>query len=224
MFVRLTGETAEITASRIILPKAIHAMKRNRPWRRPMPQPSAGGPWLYPAEFRAACREGRFSGTTSGVCPGFAQAHRIVLPSVLAGDFRSFCGRNPRPCPLLAASERPVLGPLAPGADLRTDLPRYRIARRDQCPAPARRASRCPTVIVWVEHRTGGIGMAAAGEAQILTHRLAYNMSAGVKNAGHNGGVDFRGVAFQSTAAVHHGDAGDTDVVLDGQGFSRQRP
>ena len=90
---------------------------------------AAGGPWLDPTELRAACREGRFTGTTSGVCPGFAQANLIVLPRSLAGDFRSFCERNPRPCPLLAASEGPVLGPLAPGADLRTDLPRYRIAR-----------------------------------------------------------------------------------------------
>ena len=89
----------------------------------------ARGPWLDPAEFRAVCREGRFTGTTSGVCPGFAQANLIVLPRSLAGDFRSFCERNPRPCPLLAVSERPVLGPLAPAADLRTDLPRYRIAR-----------------------------------------------------------------------------------------------
>ena len=90
----------------------------------------AGGPWFDPAEFRAACREGRFTGTTSGVCPGFAQANLIVLPRSLAGDFQSFCERNPRPCPLLAMSGQPVLGPLAPGADLRTDLPRYRVARR----------------------------------------------------------------------------------------------
>ncbi len=86
-------------------------------------------PWRIPAQLRAACREGRFTETTSGVCPGFAQANLLVLPGPLAGDFRSFCERNPRPCPLLAVSERPVLGPLAPGADLRTDLPRYRIAR-----------------------------------------------------------------------------------------------
>ena len=90
---------------------------------------SAGGPWLDPAAFRAACRDGRFAGTTSGVCPGFAQANLLVLPRSLADDFRSFCGRNPRPCPLLGVSDHPVLGPLAPGADLRTDLPRYRVTR-----------------------------------------------------------------------------------------------
>ena len=63
------------------------------------------------------------------MCRGFAQANLIVLPRSLAGDFRTFCERNPRPCPLLAVSEHPVLDSLAPGADLRTDLPRYRITR-----------------------------------------------------------------------------------------------
>ena len=90
---------------------------------------SAGGPWLDPAAFRAACRDGRFTGTTSGVCPGFAQANLLVLPRSLADHFRTFCERNPRPCPLLGVSDHPVLGPLAPGADLRTDLPRYRVTR-----------------------------------------------------------------------------------------------
>ena len=88
------------------------------------------GSFLEPAAFRAACRAGRFTGTTSGVCPGYAQANLIALPRSLAADFRSFCERNPRPCPLLAVSEGPVLRALAPGADLRTDLPRYRVAGR----------------------------------------------------------------------------------------------
>jgi len=91
---------------------------------------SAGDSPLEPAAFRAACREGRFTGTTSGVCPGYAQANLIALPRSLAADFRSFCERNPRPCPLLAVSEEPVLRALAPGADLRTDVPRYRVAAR----------------------------------------------------------------------------------------------
>ena len=89
----------------------------------------AAAPLSDPAGLRAACREGRFTETTSGLCPGFAQANLIVLPRSLAGDFRSFCERNPRPCPLLAMSDRPVLGSLARGADLRTDLPRYRVTR-----------------------------------------------------------------------------------------------
>ncbi len=87
-------------------------------------------PLAHPAALRAACRDGAFEGTTSGACPGFAQANLIVLPRSLAGDFRTFCERNPKPCPLLLMSESPVLTTLAPGADLRTDVPRYRISRR----------------------------------------------------------------------------------------------
>ena len=88
------------------------------------------GPLSHPAALRAACRNGGFDETTSGACAGFAQANLIVLPRSLAGDFRTFCERNPKPCPLLLMSETPVLTALAPGADLRTDLPRYRVTRR----------------------------------------------------------------------------------------------
>lgn len=95
---------------------------------RSVPPPEPPGP---PA-LRAACREGRFRETTSGVCQGYAQANLIALPKRLAPDFAAFCERNPRPCPLLAVSGAPVLGALAPGADLRTDLPRYRVFRRGE--------------------------------------------------------------------------------------------
>jgi uncharacterized protein YcsI (UPF0317 family) len=84
---------------------------------------------LSPRDVRAATRAGRFDGPTSGLCPGFAQANLVALPREYAYDFLLFCHRNPRPCPLLevidAGSTEPGL--LAPGADLRTDLPRYRI-------------------------------------------------------------------------------------------------
>lgn len=94
-------------------------------------------PLSDPASLRAACRDGRFAETTSGACPGFAQANLIVLPRSLAGDFRMFCDLNPRPCPLLLMSESPVLTVLAPGADLRTDLPRYRVVRGGGPPVEA---------------------------------------------------------------------------------------
>lgn len=93
---------------------------------------------MRPAEVRAACRRGEFRGGTSGRCPGFAQANLIALPGPLAGDFRRFCERNPRPCPLLAVSEGPAgaaaLEAVAAGADLRTDLPRYRVWRGGEEP------------------------------------------------------------------------------------------
>jgi uncharacterized protein YcsI (UPF0317 family) len=78
---------------------------------------------------RLACRNEGFSGQTSGLANGFAQANLVVLPAEFAGDFREFCRRNPKPCPLLDVTDpgSPVPSRVAPDADLRTDLPRYRI-------------------------------------------------------------------------------------------------
>jgi uncharacterized protein YcsI (UPF0317 family) len=78
---------------------------------------------------RARIRTGHYVGPTSGLAPGFAQANLVVLPADYALDFARFCVRNPKPCPLLevtdTGSPRPMT--LAPDADLRTDLPRYRV-------------------------------------------------------------------------------------------------
>ena len=78
---------------------------------------------------RARIRAGHCVGPTSGLAPGFAQANLVVLPADNALDFARFCVRNPKPCPLLevtdTGSPRPMT--LAPDADLRTDLPRYRV-------------------------------------------------------------------------------------------------
>ncbi|HMB37300.1 MAG TPA: hypothetical protein VKV41_24855, partial [Methylomirabilota bacterium] len=83
----------------------------------------------HPREIRADIRSGKLSGVTAGLGPGFVQANMAVLPKDDAYDFLLFCQRNPRPCPLIevtdAGSPEPV--GVAPGADLRTDLPRYRI-------------------------------------------------------------------------------------------------
>jgi uncharacterized protein YcsI (UPF0317 family) len=80
---------------------------------------------------RNACRAGSFSGQTSGLAPGFAQANLVVLPQAVAADFLLFCQRNPKPCPLLDVCEpgSPIPRRAAPAADLRTDLPRYRLWR-----------------------------------------------------------------------------------------------
>jgi uncharacterized protein YcsI (UPF0317 family) len=80
---------------------------------------------------RGRIRAGEHAGPTSGLAPGFAQANLVVLPVDDALDFLRFCVRNPKPCPLLevtdTGSPRPSM--LAPDADLRTDLPRYRVFR-----------------------------------------------------------------------------------------------
>jgi O-6-methylguanine DNA methyltransferase len=91
------------------------------------------------AEVRAACRTGQLTGHTSGLAPGYAQANLCIVPEEYAFDFLLFCTRNPQACPVLevTAPGNPILPAgtggagtgTAPGADLRTDFPRYRIWR-----------------------------------------------------------------------------------------------
>lgn len=80
-------------------------------------------------QVRKACRSQEFADQTSGLAPGFAQANLVVLPREAAAEFLLFCQRNPKPCPLLDVTEPgdPAPRRAAPQADLRTDLPRYRV-------------------------------------------------------------------------------------------------
>ena len=82
-----------------------------------------------PAELRALFRSGELARPTSGMAPGRVQANLVVLPKDLAFDFLLFCQRNPKPCPLLEVVEAGSSEPeaFAPGADLRTDVPMYRV-------------------------------------------------------------------------------------------------
>ena len=81
------------------------------------------------AEVRKACRLGDLTGPTPGLALGFVQANLVVLPKDWAFDFLLFCQRNPKPCPLLDVTDNGDAEPMfvAPGADLRTDLPAYRV-------------------------------------------------------------------------------------------------
>ena len=81
-----------------------------------------------PAEVRAAFRTGLVR-PTAGLCQGYAQANLITLPRAAAADFAEFARLNPKPCPLLDVLDGTVRPPIAPGADLRIDLPLYRIWR-----------------------------------------------------------------------------------------------
>jgi uncharacterized protein YcsI (UPF0317 family) len=86
------------------------------------------------AAVRQRCRSGEWTGPTCGLALGFAQANLVVLPRDLAFDFLLFCRRNPKPCPLLDVCEAGDGEPraIAPGADIRTDLPRYRVYQRGE--------------------------------------------------------------------------------------------
>jgi uncharacterized protein YcsI (UPF0317 family) len=87
-----------------------------------------------PDQIRSACRAGEHTGHTAGLAPGFAQANLVVVSKEFAFDFLVFCQRNPKPCPVLDVTEIGSSDPVqtAPGANLRTDLPRYRVYRRGE--------------------------------------------------------------------------------------------
>src|SRR5216110_951644 len=83
----------------------------------------------HPREIRRDIRNGKLTGITAGLGANHVQANLAVLPRDYAYDFLLFCQRNPRPCPLLEVTDVGSAEPVgvAPGADLRTDIPRYRI-------------------------------------------------------------------------------------------------
>lgn len=85
---------------------------------------------------------------TSGVAPGFTQANMIVLPRDWAFDFLLYAQRNPKACPVLDVSDpgsHTTL--LAPDADLRRDIPLYRIWRDGKLSEETADAS-----AAWAEH------------------------------------------------------------------------
>src|SRR5687768_13607013 len=86
------------------------------------------------AEVRRRARCGELAEPTPAVALGFVQANLVVVPRDLAFDFLLFCQRNPKPCPLLDVTEPGSPEPrlTAPGADLRTDLPRYCVYRNGE--------------------------------------------------------------------------------------------
>ncbi len=87
-----------------------------------------------PGETRRLIRCGELIRPTCGLAPGYAQANLVILPREIAFDFFLFCQRNPKPCPVLEVLEpgsyRPTL--TAHDADLRVDVPRYRVFRNGE--------------------------------------------------------------------------------------------
>ena len=90
---------------------------------------------LHPTEIRKLIRKGEWKGSTEGCAQEFAQANLAILPAKNAFDFLLFCQRNPKPCPLLEVTEpgQYLLKDIAEGADIRTDLPRYRVYEKGEC-------------------------------------------------------------------------------------------
>ncbi|MDB5865942.1 MAG: hypothetical protein JWO70_3748, partial [Betaproteobacteria bacterium] len=88
----------------------------------------------HPRDIRAAIRSGKLTRTTAGLAPDYVQANLAILPREQAYDFLLFCQRNPQSCPLLEVTDVGSAEPMrvAPGADLRTDIAKYRIYRNGE--------------------------------------------------------------------------------------------
>ncbi|MFJ8312014.1 MULTISPECIES: putative hydro-lyase [unclassified Streptomyces] len=88
-----------------------------------VPAPSAVSPRQARAHFRSGADV-----PTAGWAPGRTQVNLISVPADWAEDVRLFCERNPQPCPVLDVTEPGSWQTrLAPNADLRTEVPRYRV-------------------------------------------------------------------------------------------------
>src|SRR5436305_6288657 len=82
-------------------------------------------------DVRLASRSGALDAQTAGMAPGYLQGNLAILPHDYAEDFLRFCQANPKPCPLIGASEAgdPAIPALGADLDIRTDIPRYRVWR-----------------------------------------------------------------------------------------------
>jgi uncharacterized protein YcsI (UPF0317 family) len=82
-----------------------------------------------PEKLRRKIRLGDWQAPTSGLAPGFIQANLAILPKEMAFEFLLFCQRNPKACPVIDVTEPGSFVPAlsAPNADLRTDIPKYRL-------------------------------------------------------------------------------------------------
>jgi hypothetical protein len=75
-----------------------------------------------------------------------------------------------------------------------------------------------------VVHRACAVGVAPAREAKSLAVGLAHDGAAGIEHPRCHGGIDLGHVAVQDAGAVHHGHAGQHDVVLQNDLLTREGP
>lgn len=90
---------------------------------------------LSPLQLRQACRTGMFSSPTAGFCPNYVQANLVIVDGAYADEYVEFLARNPKPCPvleLIRGGAQPISAKAAPGANIATDFPRYRVYRKGE--------------------------------------------------------------------------------------------
>ena len=94
--------------------------------------------WYYQVDdaraLREAFRRKDWTGATKGMAFGYVHVNLVILPREQAFDFLVLCQRNPRACPVIEVTDvgSPEAKATAPGSDIRTDLPRYRVWRNGQ--------------------------------------------------------------------------------------------
>lgn len=81
------------------------------------------------AELRQKIRVNAYSGSTSGLAPGYLQANLVMLPADWANDFLLFCQKNPVACPLIGVTEpgSPFLAEIGADIDISRDVPEYHV-------------------------------------------------------------------------------------------------
>jgi uncharacterized protein YcsI (UPF0317 family) len=86
---------------------------------------------MPPKKVRALIRNGEITGSTAGMCAGYAQANLVILPKEYAYDFLLFSQRNPTASPILEVTDvgERSLRYTAEDVDIATDLPQYRVYR-----------------------------------------------------------------------------------------------
>ena len=96
-------------------------------------------------DLRSDIRCGSFVEPTSGHASGYVQANLVVLPQDWAWDFLLFAQRNPKPCPVLEVGDigSPFTSKLADNADIRTDIPKYRIYKNGELTAEVTDLQNC---------------------------------------------------------------------------------
>jgi len=102
---------------------------------------------MTPAQAaRLAMRNKEWTGPTKHKVPGYVKCNLVILPRQDSYDFLVFCIRNPKPCPVIEVTDPGDAEPRrsAPGADLRTDLPKYAIYRNG-----TREADRTEIMDLW---------------------------------------------------------------------------
>ena len=84
---------------------------------------------MSPSEMRKVIRDGRWTGPNQMACLGYWRANLVIVPQNYAFEFLLYAQHNPQACAIGVVTEPgdPILKQIAPEADLRTDLPRYRV-------------------------------------------------------------------------------------------------